>query len=252
MKNLYNKYLIIISLFLNVSYLWSCTKEGFSGEGSSTGKGGSLARFAIVGNHLYTVDNTSLRVFDINNPQSPQFIKRQDLGFGIETIFPYQDKLFLGANAGMYIIDISSPQFPQVLSIYQHVLSCDPVAVQNQYAYVTLRDGTNCRQGQNLLEVIDISNLISPKLLATYPMENPKGLGVDGSQLFVCDQGLKVFEIDSSRPWLLNQRQKLNISNAYDVIPLGGRLLLIGSDGLYQYAYRASQLDFISKIAVKK
>jgi hypothetical protein len=252
MKTLYNKYLIIIGLFLGVCYLWACTKEGFSGEGNSTGKGGSLARFAIVGNHLYTVDNTSLRVFDISNPQSPAFIKNQNLGFGIETIFPYQDKLFLGANAGMYIIDISSPQFPQVLSIYQHVVSCDPVAVQNQYAYVTLRDGTNCRQGQNLLEVIDISNLRNPKLLATYPMENPKGLGVESAYLFVCDQGLKVFEIDLINPWQLNQRQKLNIANAYDVIPLGGRLLLIGTDGLYQYAYRANQLDFISKIAVKR
>ncbi|GAB4195999.1 MAG: hypothetical protein OHK0057_02570 [Thermoflexibacter sp.] len=42
-----------------------------------------------------------------------------------------------------------------------------------------------------------------------------------------------------------------NISNAYDVIPLGGRLFLIGSDGSYQYSYRANQLDFISQIAVK-
>ncbi|MCU0390301.1 MAG: hypothetical protein MUE81_04225 [Thermoflexibacter sp.] len=230
--------------------LYACTKEGFSDAGGSTGKGGSLARFAIVGDYLYTVDNTSLRVFDIKNKVEPQFIGSQNLGFGIETIFPYSRKLFLGANDGMYIVDIDKPNEPKVLSIYRHIMSCDPVVVQGNYAYVTLRSGTPCQRGANQLDVVDISNLSAPKLMANYPMSNPIGLGVDGSQLFVCDAGLKVFDIDQEKPFQLTEKQRINISNAFDVIPWYGRLLVISSDGLYQYSYLENKMNLISKIPI--
>lgn len=232
--------------------LYACNKEGFSSaDSSSTGKGGSLARFAIVGDYLYTVDNASLRVFDIKNQADPQFVNTQNLGFGIETIFPYTDKLFLGANTGMYIIDIANPTTPKVLSVYEHIMSCDPVVVQGNYAYLTLRSGTPCQRGRNQLEVIDISNLTAPKVVTTYQMTNPIGLGIDGSRLFVCDAGLKVFDIDEEKPYQLTERQKVNVRNAFDVIPLGGRLLLISEDGLYQYAYLNDKMDLISVIPIR-
>lgn len=254
MKNIRLHIFFKLILFLCLVYgLYACSKESLgSADSSATGRGGSLARFTIVGDYLYTVDNTSLRVFDIKNQADPQFIKTQNLGFGIETIFPYTNKLFLGTTTGMYIIDIQNPTTPSVLSIYQHIESCDPVVVQGNYAYVTLRNGTPCRRGLNQLEVIDISNLTAPKIVSTYQMTNPIGLGIDGAQLFVCDAGLKVFDIDEEKPYQLTQRQKIDIAGAFDVIPLNGRLLLISEDGLYQYAYLNNKMDFISKIPITK
>lgn len=250
------KIIRFLKITLSLCFLWTlyaCTKEGFnSADSSATGKGGSLARFAIVGDYLYTVDNMSLRVFDIKNQAEPQFVSTQNLGFGVETIFPYTDKLFLGTNTGMYIIDIAVPATPKILSIYQHIMSCDPVVVQGNYAYITLRNGTPCRRGVNQLEVIDISDLTAPKIVTTYQMTNPIGLGIDGSQLFVCDRGLKVFDINETKPYQLTERQKINITNAFDVIPLNGRLLLISEDGLYQYTYLNNKMDFISKIPIVK
>jgi hypothetical protein len=252
MKKIYLHYFLkSVAITFLLWGLYACAKEGFSSsEANTTGKGGSLARFAIVGDYLYTIDNTSLRVFDIKSKVEPQFVRTQNLGFGIETIFPYSQKLFLGANNGMYIVDIDKPTEPRVLSIYTHIMSCDPVVVQGNYAYVTLRSGTPCQRGLNQLEVVDISNLSSPKLMAAYPMSRPIGLGVDDSQLFVCDEGLKVFNIDEQKPYQLTEKQRINISNAFDVIPWNGRLLLISNDGLYQYSYLENQMNLISKIPV--
>ena len=37
--------------------------------------------------------------------------------------------------------------------------SCDPVVVQGDYAFVTLRGGTECQGFSNQLDIIDISTL---------------------------------------------------------------------------------------------
>jgi hypothetical protein len=66
----------------------------------------------------------------------------------------------------------------------------------------------------------------------------------------VCDDVLKVF--DATDPENLKEKQRLNI-NAFDVIPNNGNLLVIGSDGFYQYSYSNSNnaLTFLSKIPVQ-
>ena len=57
-------------------------------SGGVIGTGGSLARFTIVQNNLYAVDNTTLTTIDITNPTQMILEDQQDVGFGIETIFP--------------------------------------------------------------------------------------------------------------------------------------------------------------------
>ena len=56
--------------------------------------------------YLYTIDNYDMRVFDISAPTEPAFANTVNIGWGIETIFPYQDKLFIGSQSGMYIYSI--------------------------------------------------------------------------------------------------------------------------------------------------
>ncbi|MDX5347138.1 MAG: hypothetical protein LPK19_07805, partial [Hymenobacteraceae bacterium] len=216
---------------------------------SPTGKGGSMARFAINGDFLYTVDNTNLKVFNITTPAVPKPQSTVSLNFGVETIFPYKNNLFIGTSTGMYIFDVQTPGVPQQLSWYQHIVSCDPVAADDNYAYVTLRSGTTCRAGMNRLEIVDISNLQNPRLVKEYNMSNPKGLGVDGKKLFVCDDGLKVYDISDVQN--LQLMQHFNNVNSYDVIPNAGLLLLTGNDGFYQYQYTNSAIQLLSKIPVQ-
>ena len=204
---------------------------------ANNGVGGSMARFAIVDNYLCTVSNSNLKVFDINQPQQPRQVQDVKLGLNIETIFPYNNMLFIGSRTGMHIYDNANPLQPVFLSQYQHVASCDPVVVQGNYAYVTLRSGTPCRFGDNLLDVINIANPRSPSRVQSIPMLNPHGLGIDGNVLFVCEgeHGLKIF--DATDPAKPVEKQFIKDIRTYDVIPRNKVLLVVGKDGLMQYDY---------------
>ncbi len=229
-----------------------------AGAGSaSTGIGGSLARFAITSQYLYTIDERSLKVFDLTNAAQPRLANTTHVGWGIETIFPYEDKLFLGANDGMYIFDNSDPLRPRQLSKFQHARACDPVFVDGNIAYVTLRDGTRCQNFNNQLDVVDVTDLEDPKLLATYEMHNPHGLSLADDHLFICenDEGLKVF--DASDWQKIGERLTSHVKGftTYDVIALGAHdlAMVIGKDGLYQFNFAdPKKLKELSVIPVER
>ena len=80
-------------------------------------------------------------------------------------------------------------------------------------------------------------------------MENPKGLGVDGQYLFVCnsEQGVKVFDI--SNIYQMEQVSGISGIDAYDVILNNNILILVGKDGLFQYNYEdIHQIELLSNI----
>lgn len=212
--------------------------ESFSSSGSaSPGIGGSMARFTINNNHLFMIDQSEMRIADISNPAEPMLGARTEIGWGIETIFPYQNLLFVGANNGMYIYDVSTPLSPSLLSNYSHVRSCDPVVTDGKYAYVTLRSGTQCQGFSNQLEIIDIQDPSNPKLLETYPMYNPHGLSISDGRLFICDgeAGLKIYNGSNIHAIDENLIKHYGDIHAYDVIVKDCLVMLIGDDGLRQY-----------------
>jgi hypothetical protein len=90
------------------------------------------------------VDYSTLRTFDITDIAKPKAGAVTQIGWGIETIFPYKSNLFLGAQNGMYIFDRANDGSVSLLSKYEHITSCDPVVVQNDIAYVTFRNGMEC------------------------------------------------------------------------------------------------------------
>ncbi|HYG38287.1 MAG TPA: hypothetical protein VD908_06700 [Cytophagales bacterium] len=241
MKNIL--YLLILAVLL----VFGCSENDANITPSRAGKGGSMARFAISGNYLYSVSNSKLNLFNIIDTHHPVKEKSLSVGWGIETIYPYKNYLFMGSQTGMYIYNNTDPANPEFLSNYQHIFSCDPVVVDDNYAYITLRDGSSCRQGDNRLEIVDIKDLTNPQLKKSYNMTNPYGLGIDQNKLFVCDDGLKVY--DATDPLNLQLLKHFEI-NAYDVIPDNGRLSVIGSDGFYQYSYSGSEITFLSKLAL--
>jgi hypothetical protein len=224
-------------------------------SGSGTGFGGSMARFGIKDKVLYIVDQSTLKVFDITNKTNP--IKMGDFypGWNIETMFLSGDNMFLGTTTGMIIYDISNPLVPASRVFFNHARSCDPVIVDDTLAYVTLRSGTTCGGNVNCLDVVNIKKINSPSLLATFAMTSPHGLGKAGDLLFICDgnAGLKIF--DASDPKTIGNKLIYSYPNinAYDVIPIGNVLVMIGDDGLYQYSYSNIQnITLLSKIEVNK
>ncbi len=217
---------------------------------SPFGTGGSMARFAITGNYLYTVTTSDLNVFGINNPQSPSFSNKVSIGQNIETIYPFKQKLFIGSNTGMFIYNISVGAHPQKEGQFAHVQSCDPVIADDKYAYVTLRTGTACN-GIDQLDILDIANVDNPTLIKSYAMTNPHGLSKDGNLLFICDgrSGLKVY--DASDIKNLKLLSVVSDIETFDVIAMNGVALVVTSKGLYQYSYAdPSSLILLSKIDI--
>ena len=241
--------------FLNVLIIWtlliSCESDSSLNLQSGSGQAGSMTRFAVAGNHLYVLESASIKVFSLADSA---FVVRDmvDVRPGMETIFANGQYLYLGANDGMYIYSIENPPRPTFVFRYQHIVACDPVIVQGNRAYITMRSGNVCNRASNSLEIVDISNPYSPVLIKNYPMSSPHGLAVDGNLLFICDgeYGLKVFDITEEEAILLLENK--DDFFAYDVIAREGIATVTGSDGIFQFSYRNAQntLSLLSKIPV--
>lgn len=218
---------------------------------SPFGAGGSMARFAIAGNHLYSVTTSDLNVFGIGSPQNPSYTKKINLGWNIETIYPFRNKLFIGSSDGMFIYNISNGSDPHYEGQFSHVQSCDPVIADEKYAYVTLRSGNTCNGVTNQMDILDISNIQHPALVKTYSLNNPHGLSKDGDLLFVCDgaSGLKIY--NAAQVTHLKLITTIPDIETYDVIAMNGVALVITSGGLYQYSYSdINNIQLLSKIEV--
>jgi hypothetical protein len=231
--------------------LFSCTDGSDSSE-VSQGNGGSLTRFAIKDSYLYIVTGFTINVYTLEDGNFNE-VNSVSIGFGLETIQANGDFLYLGANDAMYIYSIADRTRPEFVFRYTHIVSCDPVVVQGNRAYVTLRTGNACNLGVNMLEIIDISNPFSPQLLTQYLMNSPGGLGISGTCLFVCEgeAGLKMLDVTHDE---VTELLELPEVNAYDVIVRSNSFILTGEDGIFQYDYTCTppSLQLKSTIPVQR
>lgn len=242
------KYPILI--LITAILLQACSMSKDDGISQTTGEGGSLARFTIVGDHLYTVDETSLHTYSISNPAQPEHLRNTSLGFGTETIFPYNNSLLLGTEQGMYIFDLSHPDSPKQSAHFEHIRSCDPVVAEDNYAFITLNSyNTRCWRGLNELQVVDLHNLSAPYMLTSYSLTSPKGLDIHNDTLFICDDGIRLMNV-SNKNYPQELAHYYNIA-AEDLIYTQGRLLAIGSDGFSQYSVNQGGLSLLSTIPVE-
>ncbi len=230
------KYLYFIVLILGFSIYLACSKDGaLSPTSSGTGKSGSLARFAIVGNYMYTVSDYDMRIYDVSNSNAPQIRHTVSIGWGVETLFAMGNYLFLGSQRGVYLYEIKGDGNITYKSFYSHFQSCDPVVAEGQYAYSTIRSGSSCRVRDtiNELHIIDISDVNNPKRVSVFRMTFPIGLGINGNHLFVCDkEGVRVLDVtNKNTPIQVNYIKNID---AVDVIVLGTHLLVIGKEKLTQ------------------
>ena len=221
--------------------------------GGQSGKGGSMARFTLASNFLYGVSWMSLYAINLANPADPVLTNKKNMGWGIETIYPFNDKLFIGSTTGMFIYNISDPSNPVSMGQFTHVQSCDPVITDGQYAYVTLRSGTACNGFTNQMEIVDVTNLNNPSLVKTYPLTNPHGLDKDGTTLFICDgtDGLRV--MNAADVQNITPIKQITGLETYDVITWNGKAIVVAKDGLYQYDYsNLNNIHQVSKISISK
>lgn len=244
----------------DINFVSSSTSSGSgatnsisASESSISNASGSLSRFMIYQNYLYTIANSwTVIPFDISDAMNPSKLAEVYGFWNIETLRTMKDVLMVGATNGVFFYSLDNPAAPVYVSQFTHVEGCDPVVSDGKYAYSTVRSGNGCGAIEDQLNVIDITSLANPQLVHTEMMQSPYGLDVDpiNKLLFVCegDNGLKIF--DNSNPLSPVFKSKINVS-AVDVIALGAELLVIGNQGFYQFSYTASgdinELSMISK-----
>jgi hypothetical protein len=219
---------------------------------SPVGIGGSMARFTIMNDRLYTVSYSDLDVFNITNTANPTHTSKISVGWNIETVYPFKNNLFIGSQSGMYIYNVSNPDAPVAAGQFQHVRTCDPVIADDTYAYVTLSSGTSCQGFTNELDILKLNNITDPQLVKVYPMTNPKGLSKSGNHLFICDgDAVKVF--NASNVTNLQLVQTIASKEPHDIIAYNNVALVVAKDGLYQYNYAdISNIRLLSKITVSQ
>jgi len=233
-KNYYSRY--DVSSELNFA-----AAPGSGSGAASFGKSGSMARFGLYDKYLYIADNYSLYLFNAENATAPFSSAKQWLNGLIETMFIYDDHIFFGMPNGMLVYDLVVPSAPKYKGMFWHTTACDPVVVQDGYAYITLRGGTTCNNSTvNRLDVVQcLDNYTKYTLINSYDLKEPYGLGIDGNTLFVCDgkAGLKVYDVADKRNIDRNMIAHFPSIQTYDVIPVNDYLFMIGSDGFYLYDY---------------
>jgi hypothetical protein len=231
-----------------------------SSNTKAAGVSGSMARFTIVEDYLYTVGTATLSSLNIANANDPIVENTKSIGWNIETIYPLKNKLFIGGQTGMFIYDISNPADPAFTGNFSHACFNDPVIADDKYAYVTLRAmgvQNTCWGGmaaqRNELDIVNITNLAAPALVKIYDMAEPKGLSKDGNHLFICDgkAGLKVYNAADVLNLTLIQQIK-NIT-PFDVIVQDGIAIVVADEGIFQYDYtNINNIKLLSKIVVNK
>jgi len=228
---------------------WSGLASGISGQSAVAG---SMARFALYNDMLYALTNSQMKIFSVANTQ-PVLINSTWTNWQAETLFISGQLMYAGTRQGLIIFSLATPSLPKQISTYSHLYSCDPVVVEGNYAYYTMRSGNACGQATSGLGVVDISDPTKPVEVSFFALASPNGLGIDNKRLFVCngDNGLVVYNATNPATIITNQLASFNNIKAYDVIPYNNILIVIGKDGLMQYDYTdITNIKFLSIIHV--
>lgn len=209
--------------------------------GNSNGTSGTVNRVTVAHDRVYIINRTDLAILNNEGSQLQKVDNNFSFfGWDMETVFPYEDKLFIGSRSSMDIYDVTDADQPQHVYNFQHATSCDPVLADQEAAYVTLRtaDFSPCPGDINALVTLDITELNRPTQTSEVTMESPYGMTLIGDKLYVAEgeQGLKIFDVsDRHNPTILETVRDVQ---AYDILahPTKENLILVATpQGLSQF-----------------
>jgi len=220
-----------------------------AGSGGSTGVAGSTARMVIVDNFLYAIAENKIQLFTIDAPKMPNPWATVSVAWDIQTLFPYNNYLLVGAADGIHILDNTDPASPFLVGDLTHARTIDPVVANSGYAYVTLKNDPQAfNDVDDQMNVLDLADVSNPQLVKVIQMQAPEGLSTVDNRLFVCDgpAGLKQFNLDDpANPAFVDVIGNVNCN---DVIALNNILYVITDTSLQQYDYSVSPPALLSTI----
>ncbi len=216
---------------------------------------GTLNKITTLNNYAYVVGNDEIFVFsDQGNTMS--YLNRIDVYTGdVETIYPYDNYLYLGTQSSMELFSTANPEAPSHVSEYWHPTSCDPVLPTGDVAYLTLRsaDNSGCAGDENTLTVIDMTDIFHPEQLNSVVMDSPYGIGLDGDYLWIGEGNNGLTLLDNSNPHNPTILKTFTGVQAYDVIPnpyQANSIYVTGDNGMNVYSvdYNALTISPVTSI----
>lgn len=215
-------------------FILACSKDAASLEAG--GQSGSITRFTAHNGYLYALNPNEVLTYSLADPDRPQLVHRLPTDYGLETIIIYENTIFLGSQTALYILGIDNPAAPVILSQTDRTEGffggCDPVVVQDQYAYSTIKIIQNiCGSvsAESALLVYDVSDLTAPVVVGEYALNIPNGLGYKDNYLFICDEGADRLEMfDISNPLALNPLTGFSVAmtDPVDLIVDGNKMIV--------------------------
>jgi hypothetical protein len=210
-------------------------------SGNSAQSIGTLNRITKADNHIYVVSNNNMIILEDNEDGfSNNIVRLENVKEEMETVFPFQNNLFVGSKTSMSIFDISNGNHPIERYEFEHATSCDPVLPYSDLAFITLRtaDFSLCPGNINALLTIDISDLSNPIQISETQLASPYGMSVINDKLYVGngENGLSIFDVSQPKNPILIQTN--NDIVAYDIIadPANSDYIFVaGLNGMNQY-----------------
>jgi hypothetical protein len=207
--------------------------------GSNNNSKGTLNRIAVEFNHVYVIEDNEMHVIENNSALNK--VRRINIDNNTETIYGTNNRLYLGSTTSMTIFNANNPSNPVRVSTLDHTESCDPVLPRGNVAYYTLRSTENegCNgEGENTLNIVDISKEKFPIELQSIELESPYGLCFANNYLFVGEgkNGLTIF--NASNPEKLKNKLNIPYVEAYDIMihPNNPNIIILSnSNGIQQY-----------------
>lgn len=222
-----------------------------SSSGSVGSQAGSTATMINQGNILYILDKEKLKALDLSTSPATEVLNTNSPG--AETLFIYEDHLYVGGVDKVEIYNIESPSAPFVASQYPHLRSCDPVIVSADIGYVTLRNSGRCATntaGVNRLEIVDFSDPQFPEKITEYNMPNPFGLAKTDTYLAICQEFEGLALVDVSDHSNIQTLTTYDTISCFDAIYRDSRLVVTADDGIYQFHTGITELTELSRIPV--
>ena len=219
-------------LLFVLSLSWFSCSVDESALDSGSSQAGSTASMIIYNDYMYVLDNDFLRVLSLENPKNPQLVKKINIGENNETIFGYENHLYIGSSLGMRVVDITIPNDPKLISDIPQFISHDPIVIKNDTAFQTRRFGTEDSPQGGTLIVHDVQNPSNPFVISSINLPFPMGLDFKDNTLYVCNGplGISLIDItDALHPIVIKQINEFNIR---DCIVVGNRLVGQSSTGL--------------------
>jgi len=229
----------LIACLLVALTIVGCSKESIGldsiGNASGNSKSGSTASMLTYGDYLYIIDNNRLRTLSLADPAHPAEVSNVEIPGTAETIFAYEQSLFIGTRTGVLIYDLKDASKPAYSGNSFHWPARDPVVVRGTIAYSTTRWGEEEKGGSGLLSILDVSNKSNPWTLESLDQPYPYGLGISGDYLYVCNgrEGILVYSIIANGR--LEFERNVPAEGVYDCIPSEELLVCQMKDGIAIY-----------------